>query len=357
MSFITSSIDNFAPINSLVLKDSIFEFYPYILFTCSNRKGQVLTNLDSYGYGSPISVYIEIENKKYQINGGIITRKAANLETLQNPPGFHSDYAIQLFPMSYFNIQDGVYSLPPQYGLTKKIKELLSFFGSNEVSSLLNDNRYKYLAFSGRLDEFLIKFTKRIRALDNSPLFFFMNINGHVRLRSYFDLMNQHYKKEFNFNKGILETLTGIEFGMKPESNNYSVLEGVDYNIDDWSYKKTTYKISENYNNYILTDVENKEKISLVGANTNKIIEDEIYNDNYVLNMVGKNLFNIRLSILTIYNLDLMAGDVIYIRYLGKVKNFIHNIDGKWLILESNHVWDSLRNQKYTMIVVGRNSL
>lgn len=343
---------NLGNIISLATNDSIFELYPGYICGFSDQKGEITHN-NPIRFGTTFNISY---GREFNVDVGVYSMYTHLLEVVPNIDQINITYNVACLPKVFFELESKPFYLPYNYGMTKKMRELLNMFGTSVLSRLKNNFSYQYLAFHNRPDEVLKKLYKKLEAYDGSPLYCFMDIHGTIYLRSFLDLMNASPIREFEFiNERSYEVLTTFETGTRKNEDIVGHYEVLEYNILNWEWSKKKASVYETKaNTYVKDSLELDDQKATLEPKMKVDITDDIICGGEHINMIGRNMFAIRLSITTTLDFKLVSGRTIKINFKGKNKRFVHRIDGKWLILQSNHIVDNHKGQSYTNIIVGK---
>jgi len=376
------SFDSFEPgiISKLVIKDSIFNYYPLMELTILDDSSRFT---ESNYFSEFINVNLQLkdanENKLkhnfYWINESLLEYDEPN----------YINGKIKLFLESDFLKQDSIKSKSYNMNVSDIVRKIMYSYDYPDLIPSLNISTTSNFDTWYQIREYDSEFIKRISTFSlnindkNSPYFTFINLKGEFYFQTVSDLFNQQSKYVYYLfeevdgqeNKSYYRLLdyTFTMMGSEVNIQNYnSLISNVD-NYGDYNLKNITLKdkIEDNkiaLNKFTLRSqyLNNKRSFRHYGIIDNSAQENH-YKGWINYNFIDSISFPYRMSITVLFNSELVAGKIIELRFnsLIKQKNGIaYEYSGNWVILESIHYIDTNESfgiTLFTKLVLGKSSV
>ncbi len=353
-------------VKKLLLKDSIFSFYPYAELELFDSNSEILNNI-FFVEGMPFDIKFgtpEIKGDKNQIiSGGYLEGKWVWSENVISngkvSNGVVGDNNIVLISSLYMNDR------PETKAFKENISSTIETLLNTQLSALKNDykrnittttgNDSKIFYQAGRKTSDFIKYLSdrsyTTTNTKNSNFTTFFNLQNEFYFQSFFDLFNQTPVMEITTEEGETASIdsnyirevhlhnVGLPISFKTYNQNFHKLrsDGM-FEESDKTIKDLSFAINQGDCKIILQDQVN----TTTNIKNNGLYENvkdiELFNSKEQLNLFNNNLFY-QIKVTMRFDRSFVSGKVLKINNKRDNTLPVSFLSGNWLIVESSHLY------------------
>jgi len=349
-------------VSYLAIKDSIFDFFPYMEFVM-NSESDIFTERQIFIEGLKFKMKFkdDYENK---LNHDFFWSK----QTISNPTSGNTISGMIMNQLlSYYKFKDSVKSNSYLLDISNIVRSIaIKYLKDLKVSNTNNlDNWYQSNMEDFQFIKLLSKYSQSL-LFNKSPFLTFINLNNEFYFKTLSELFMSKEESVLTFgqdknpnlallnNSNILNY--SIEYmGVPDNIQNYSKqIYGIDSN-GIYKKQKRSMKDLKKIGKHLNLKSNNS---SLKSVNNYGIIDRNNNFIGYSNNLLYDSCFSYRMSVqLSNSNLKLVSGKSVKTSFLGTEKGSSESrlFSDKWIILSSSHVFTDKNSS--TQLLLGRNNI